>query len=199
MAVNYQSVLDEARGRQTCELATRKLYLSYPTAVFKDLEDVEFAICEEIRLFLGVPYSSIKIVGSAKTGFSIVHKKQFDPSGSDIDVAVIDTALFVKYLELGLALTDGSYDPVHFSRDRKSGGSNRDFYVKCLSKGVFRPDLMPIGPGRQEWRTFFNALSQKFRQYAKSISVGVYVSECAFIQKQKNSIQNIDSGVGFPK
>ena len=48
----------------------RKIYLSYATEIFKDNEDKEFYIKDNISNKFEIPFSSIEVVGSSKTGLS---------------------------------------------------------------------------------------------------------------------------------
>ncbi len=195
MAIDYRLVVAETLKAASCETATRKLYLSYPNSVFKDLEDIEFSLFERMRLHLSVPFSSIKIIGSAKTGFSAFKKHDFDPLRSDIDVAIIDANLFVRCMDLGLSITEGKYAPIHFPMYR--GENTRSQYIKNLGRGMIRPELMPLGPDRQSWLNFLGTISAEFMKYASEITVAIYISEAAFIQKQTDTVMkiNLDSGI----
>ncbi len=47
---------------------SRKIYLGYPTNVFIDNEEVEFEIRNTIADYFKLPFTSIQVAGSAKTG-----------------------------------------------------------------------------------------------------------------------------------
>ena len=56
---------------------SKKIYLSYFTEVFKNNEDKEFYIKNAISENFDVPFSSIAVSGSSKTGFSFFKEKLF--------------------------------------------------------------------------------------------------------------------------
>ena len=55
----------------------RKIFLSYTTEIFKDNPDAEFYIKNSISNAFDIPFSSIQIVGSGKTGLSFFKDKPF--------------------------------------------------------------------------------------------------------------------------
>jgi hypothetical protein len=56
------------------ELA-RKFFLSYQTLVFKDRQDIEYNIKDAIKRQLNVPFVSVQVTGSSKTGVSFFKKQ----------------------------------------------------------------------------------------------------------------------------
>lgn len=85
----------------------RKIYLSYPTHVFKNKQELEFELLDSISTHFNIPFKTIQVVGSSKTGFSYYKKKDFMEGASDLDIAIIDTNLFLSYSEQVFKITKG--------------------------------------------------------------------------------------------
>lgn len=166
----------------------RKIYLTYPTKALIDKEEKQFDILNEISIYFGIPINHIQVCGSSKVGRSFHKKSEFTPQKSDLDIAIIDPDLFLKYSELVFGATKGLRDMTGFSK--YGGGSNRDSYLAYISKGIFRPDYMPSCPQRVKWFEFFNQLSRKHSDYFKSINAGIYQSQVFFEYKQVENINN---------
>lgn len=189
----YEKAIREGkRRRQLNSIISRKIYLSYPTAVFQKLEDMEFDILNLISEKFEIPFNSIQIIGSAKTGYSYFKKKSFEKGISDLDVAIIDQRLFTKYLEYAYDRTNGFsdlstfYDEEHHKR-----------FIKTIPEGFLNPFYLPRGNLKNEWFDFFNQnLSSKYIHYFKSINAGIYTSQYFFEMKQAHIIEEymIDEG-----
>lgn len=166
----------------------RKVYLAYPTKAFIGNEERQYVIMNEISCFFEVPIMSIQIAGSAKTGRSFHKQRDFSPGNSDLDVAIIDSNLFQKYMELIFNETRGYTDRSGFKI--KGGKSTSDEYIAYLTKGIFRADLMPTGEARQSWSKFFGLLSANHGDLFKSINAAIYLSQVFFENKQRSIITN---------
>lgn len=164
----------------------RKVYLTYPTSAFEGLEDVQYEILNAIASHFSVPIRAVHICGSAKLGSSIQKGRKFEPANSDLDVAIIDSALFQKMTELVHKQTNGFFDSSQFK--------NAAEYKKYVLKGIFRPDLMPSSVDRADWVKFFAALSAKHMKLFKSISAAVYLSDYYFERKQSSLIDILAGG-----
>ena len=166
----------------------RKVFLTYPTKAFVGSEDQQYAILNEISDHFDVPINSVQITGSAKLGWSLHKKADFRPGESDLDVAIIDSRLFVKHMEMVLRKSKGYPDRSAFPlRDRQS---TQEEYIRYLAKGIFRPDLMPTGPERAIWQDFFGRLSRVHANLFRSISAAIYISQACFEAKQRSAIRN---------
>jgi len=164
----------------------RKVFLGYPTFVFQGEEERQYEILNKISIYLGVSYTSIQVAGSAKAGKSFHKNKDFTPGKSDLDIAIVDSDLFAKYMELVFKITKGYQERTGFPI--KDGISRFKEYREYLSKGIFRPDLMPPCLERAEWRKFFGKLSERHTDLFKSINAGIYASQCFFEFKQRACI-----------
>ena len=183
---SIQSGLDA--NKKHIEIA-RKIFLSHPTSAFKDKEEKQFEILNEVSDHFKIPITNIQVVGSSKIGQSLHKKTLFSSQSSDLDLAIIDSNLFVYYTELVYSSTKGFSDLTRFSRN-KTGISNHVEYSQYLLKGIFRADLMPTGEIRADWSTFFGKLSAKHSGLFKSINAGIYLSQRFFEIKQTSAIRN---------
>lgn len=166
----------------------RKIYLSYPTFVFKDLYEKEFKLVDDICEKFQIPLKAVQFAGSSKTGFSYSKKREFIKGKSDLDIAIIDQSLFLYYTESVFELTKSFSDLTKFGRT-EDGTSFFELYKSSILKGFFRPDLMPYSDLRREWFNFFSKLSQSYIDLFSNINAGIYINEYYFITKQS---QNVD-------
>lgn len=168
-------------------IIARKIYLSYPTHVFSNLEDDEFyiknRICEEFK----IPFSSIQICGSGKTGISFYKDKIFIAGVSDLDISIISLPLYNLIVESSHMTTNGFTNLTSFIRF-KGERTDRQF-ISNLSKGYINPFFMPSCDLKTKWFNFFEGISNKYFKLFKSINAGVYASEYFFEYKQKDSIE----------
>ncbi|WP_428380001.1 hypothetical protein [Nevskia ramosa] len=186
--MNHLEAIDAgvAAKRPYNEVA-RKVFLTYPTRVFVGHEERQYEILNDVAQHFSVPITSVQVAGSAKLGYSIHKKTEFSVGQSDLDLSIIDAQLFARYLAIGLNIskgyTDGSSFPI---RDKQS---TQNEYLRYLTKGIFRPDLMPTGQQRADWNNFFGRLSSRHSELFKSISAAVYLSQPCFESKQRSAIK----------
>jgi len=166
----------------------RKIYLTYPTNALVGNEERQFRIVNEISEYFNIPIMSVQVVGSAKTGYSFHQGTYFNSKTSDLDVAIIDPNLFIAYTESVFKLTKGFANRSDFPII--DGKSTYQQYIWCVSKGIFRPDLMPTGKKRLNWLKFFGQLSSKNKDLFKSINAGIYLSQTFFEFKQVSNIND---------
>lgn len=179
---------DLKNAKNTTEIV-RKIYLTYPTIAFEDNYDTQYEILNDISTFFRVPITAIQIAGSSKTGYSFHKQQAFQPGISDLDIAIIDSTVFLKYMELVFHITDGYRLGQHFPIDTVKGGSSKDSYMQYIGKGIFAAEYMPQCPERAEWRSFFGELSKKHTKLFKSINARLYLSQKFFENKQRNAIE----------
>lgn len=175
------------QGKPFHEIA-RKVFLTYPTKAFVGDEERQYKILNEIASRFDIPIHNIHICGSAKIGRSFHKRRDFAAKESDLDVAILDARLFTTCVESVLSVSKGYSDRTGFPI--RDGVSVYDEYIQYLARGIFRPDLMPVGPDRAAWHNFFGKLSDKHSDLFKSISAGVYLSQAFFEQKQRSAIKN---------
>lgn len=187
--MNYIKSIDIglAENRPHSEIV-RKVYLTFPTMAMIGDEERQFLILNKISQYFEIPIVNIQVVGSAKTGQSFHKENKFTKKISDLDVAIIDSNLFQKYSEYAFKQTNGFKDRTTFPI--VDGRSTYNAYVSYISKGIFRPDLMPTGKKRANWRKFFGKLSGEHKDLFKSINAGIYMSQTFFELKQSSIIKD---------
>lgn len=184
--MSYLEIIKKGASYGRGELA-RKIYLSYPTFALIEYQEEQFEILNNISRHFKIPITSVQVSGSAKIGHSLTEKKdrEFIPGTSDLDIAIIDANLYQKYVEIVFINTNRYSDKRNFATtdDAKQ-------YIKCVSQGIFRPDLMPKCDEKTQWKSFFGKLSRKHTTLFKSINAAIYMSETFFEYKQKSLIDD---------
>lgn len=144
-----------------------------------DYYQLKEAVCDHFD----IEFNDVLIVGSGKLGFSIKPQRRYGAfnNDSDIDLAVVSTALFHKiWKEAYLYQKSGAYWP-------RSGE-----FFKYLSEGWIRPDKLPSSKYfafTSEWWDFFNELttSEKYGHY--KIRGGLYQSWFFLQEYQKICVE----------
>lgn len=172
---------------ESSKIIARKLFLSYSTEVFKENEDKEFYIKDNIARQFEIPFSSIEIVGSSKTGLSFFKDKKFEPGRSDLDIAIISLPLFNKFSEIAHQLTKGYSDLTVFPFFR-GHSTAQQFRNGISNSGFVNPFFMPNCELKSMWLDFFNSLSNNHFDLFKNINGGIYASEYFFECKQEECI-----------
>jgi hypothetical protein len=170
----------------------RRLFLYDFNSVFTIDPDRGFlilnAVCDNFKL----PFSAVKVVGSAQTGYSYYSKRDFVPGKSDLDIAIISAALFQQYSEETYWMTRRYSDLSRFPR--QGGISVAQDFRNYLGSGNFRPDLMPESATKTSWFGFFNRLSNKHTDLFRDINAGIYLSERFFEMKNASLIEEYGKG-----
>lgn len=186
MAIDYVEAIRLSRKALPNDRVAQKIFLSYPTFAFSGNEDLAYQLTSEVADFFNISISSVSVAGSGKTGFSFHKESTFSIKNSDLDLAIIDPTTFLSHLERALRDSEG-YQLTKFTT--KNGRSTRNDFMSYLAKGMFRPDLMPIGEERQKLINFKNKLSRNYKLIAADISIALYATEKAFLHKQSRSIE----------
>lgn len=173
-----------SKGESSLMIA-RRIYFLSRTAAFEKEPDRELQVYLDVSKFFGIPFNSIQIVGSAKTGISLIKNTLFTAESSDIDIAVVDQSLFMHYVERAFTISEGYVRNDLFPKDSVNGIPTTRSFKEYLAKGMFRPDLMPHCPERAEWTTFFSRLSSNHREFCSGMSAAIYASSVFFEWKQK--------------
>lgn len=168
------------------ELA-RKIFLSYQTSVFTGNQDVEYTIRNSIKNYLKVPFLSIQVTGSSKTGFSFFKKTKFTEGKSDLDISIISLPLYNNFLEVVHRVSRGFTDLSVFPLFRTQR-TDRQF-ISNLKKGFINPFFMPDCNEKSEWLDFFRHLSNDHYLLFKEINGAMYSSEYFFECKQAECIE----------
>ena len=186
--MHIEAIESGIKAKKSYNEIVRKVYLSYPTKALIGDEDRQYQILNEISCFFDIPFMSVQVAGSAKTGRSFHKQRDFQPGYSDLDVAIIDCGLYRKYMEEIFNVTKGYSDRSGFPL--KKGKSTAEEYFVYLTKGIFRADLMPSCEARKTWNKFFGQLSSKHGDLFKTINAGIYMSQTFFENKQRSAIKN---------
>jgi hypothetical protein len=170
---------------QTNQLIVQK-YITHGTPhIFKYNEAQYFELKYEISSHFSENPESVRIVGSAKLGFSIAPHKLWKPFSldSDIDIVIISKVIFEKFwndlYDFNIALT---------SRNETEQRKYNTF-LKYFFKGWLRPDLFPFRyPATNEWFDYFKSIS--YGKYGpQKIAAAIYYDFNLF---EKYHIQNIN-------
>jgi hypothetical protein len=121
-------------------------------------------------------------------GYSFVKSKPFDPSTSDLDIAILNPILFIEMLEAAHSSTRGFSDLRGFSRT--AAGSAFDL----LSDGIVRHGMiylnfMPNSPLVSQLRNGLNFIAKRHSALFGDLTCAVYASENLFIEKQQKIIE----------
>lgn len=178
-----------SNGNTDTEIA-RKIFLSYPTSVFENKHEIEFDIKNKISQFFDIPITSVQVAGSAKLGYSYHKSKIFEIGESDLDIAIINTDLYLRYAMIAFQKTNGYTDLSHFKQQGTLGGVKvKDNFIKYLARGILRPDLLPNCEEKIDWFKFFNNLSSEYIKIFKNINAGIYCNEKFYEHKQSDVIK----------
>jgi hypothetical protein len=166
-------------------VTSRKIYLSYPTAVFVDEPDLEFEIKNQIADFFNVGIHCVQFTGSAKTGWSFHSEKEFEKGESDLDAAIISSENFIKYISI-ISSETNKYTNLSGFRRNLQGVSHADL----LRDGIARHSLinlkyLPNGETRQRISKFFNRMTREYNELFREISVVIYATASCFENKQR--------------
>ncbi len=161
-------------------------YLLFGTPyIFKDDENKFYELKNKIAEFLGVSQTNIFVIGSAKLGFSIAPQKRYQHFNeeSDIDIAIIDANLFIRYWKI----------LYKYNTDvRAESQYERRVYEQFLNyffKGWLRPDKFPTGMReKQDWFDFFKSLQ---KEYNHNIAAGIYYDIDMFNGYNKMNLETI--------
>lgn len=191
--MDYKKALDTAKnsGVSAATMA-RKVFLSFPTHVFAKDQDLEFELIDKVAQFFKVPFAGVQIVGSAKTGFSLIKNTDFDSSRSDLDIALVDRELFGKFWEIAFKRSDGfqlgAFQLV--GQNKEDATARRKRFLKFLQRGILSPDFFPQCVERAELESQFRDLSQGYSMHFARISAYIYASETFFEAKQKDAVDH---------
>jgi hypothetical protein len=167
----------------------RKVFSFRSSPVLQVHSKEAFEILDEVATHFRLQFRSIVVVGSAQTGYSYVKDREFKEKESDLDLAVIDTELFCYCSEEAFLAAKGYRDLTGF-KDQAMANSFREY----LSRGIFRPDMMPSCSWKNDWFTYFNRLSMKYAGTFASVNCGVYQSDVFFESKQSSLVSQYKKG-----
>jgi hypothetical protein len=187
-----KNLADNKQNRTSPREMARKLYLSYPTSVLSEDPETEYSIRNRFAALYSVPLAAVQIIGSAKTGFSLVKKSAFDPMTSDLDVAIIDAGLFRGFWEDAYETSRG-FQETRFQDPLKDGqvivGGGQRRFLSYLQRGIIAPAYLPPGHLRQRLIADSERISDSHRKHFAKISAFFYASELFFQSKQEDAVE----------
>lgn len=189
---DYKKNLKENKERRsTSKEMARKLYLSYPTSAFVDKHEIEYEIRNRVRNLYQIPISSVQVIGSAKTGFSLIKKTDFKRGSSDLDLAVIDPTLFNRLWEESYEASNG-FEANKFQDILIDGvtkvGSGKERFLDYLYRGIISPDFLPSGHYRAKIFQDFERITNGYKEDFKKISAFFYCNEFFLQEKLRDTI-----------
>lgn len=187
--MNHKNFIEDcANAHLPKRQIARQLYFLSPSFAFNGNLGLQLNLYEKICDFLKLPLSAIRLVGSGHTGFSLVKNTPFDKNKSDLDIAIVDSGLYLDFFQLAFETTDGWRDVTKFSGSARKQKETKEDFLRYLRKGVIRPDLMPSSPQKAEWENFFGKLGDEYSNFCNGISAGVYARELFMAAKQESAI-----------
>jgi predicted nucleotidyltransferase len=124
--------------------------------VFAGNDDLYFDLKARVARQYGINPDAVKMVGSAKLGFSIAPTKlwKYFDEASDIDVVIISDRLFREFWRdlygFNINVTARSQEDERLYRR----------FLQYFFKGWLRPDLFPFSYSKKEqWFEFFKSMS----------------------------------------
>lgn len=188
--MNHKKLIDDgARAHLPTRQIARQLYFLSPSFAFEGNQKLQLQLYERICEYLRLPLSAIRVVGSGHTGFSLVKNTPFDKEKSDLDIAIVDSHLYLELFELAFEITSGWRDVSKFSGPPAKQRTTKGEFLNYLRKGIIRPDLMPASPRKAEWENFFGKLGDDYSSICSGISAGVYARELFMATKQESAIE----------
>ena len=173
------------KSHSHAKIARRLFTYERPYTLSDDANaDRAFDLFSSVADYFRVPFPSVRAVGSGQLGCSGHKARDFIPKTSDLDLAIVDSAMFSQYCLHATIATKDYSDLTKFPDSATYQG-----FVQYLAKGIFRPDLMPLCPNRKLWFDFFQQISAKFTDMYSSINCGVYLSEEVFERKQSYDVE----------
>lgn len=167
--------------KQDSHLNARMEFLTDSAAYFDDKKKIYIEIKDDISSELNIPLSMIRICGSAYWGQSFETALPFRPSESDLDVALINSALFVRCLSEVRQTTRNFSNLTAFSGGAREPIIFQDYAYK---KGIIRIDIMPKTKSKRSLDTISEAMSRKYDKHFSKVSFMIYDSEHSFTVKQ---------------
>ncbi|MBW4605660.1 MAG: hypothetical protein KME22_00150 [Hassallia sp. WJT32-NPBG1] len=175
---------------QTDQLIVQKYIIHGTPYVFKDDEGKYFDLKYEIATNFKENPECVRMVGSAKLGFSIAPRKLWNSFSeeSDIDIAIISRTLFEQFwselYDFDIALANRT------ERDEQTYNK----FLKYFFKGWLRPDLFPFKYSRKnQWFEYFNSIS--YKHTPQKIAGAISYSSEIFEKYHMQNIKRIRQGV----
>ena len=157
---DFQLLINGASTYDDYASIVRKYLFHGLPYVFDNRENEYYDFRAAIATKWGVRFHEVLIIGSAKLGYSYYKKTKFTLD-SDIDVSIVNPALFEKFVK---AISEIQYK-LEKSQLRMTVGEQKKYgkFLGYLVKGWMRPDLLPermTGDiNKDKWFEYFRSIS----------------------------------------
>jgi len=151
----------------------------------------EYQIKNAISSKFEVDIFSVHFGGSGKTGESYHKVSNFRQGESDLDAAIISGALFIRFLEESLRVTDRFKDLTAYAGRIDDVRS----FKQRLCLGILIPNEMPDCSLRSEWIDFFENISYGNSDLFKDVNCWIYSSQVAYELKFSNTVKILNKRV----
>lgn len=158
------AIRERLHGTADLSTALTRVYRPLDEAWIKGWAPFRTVLAPAIGRLLGVDVGAVQVCGSARFGFSMIRPHAFEAHRSDLDVAVIDRALF--------------YSVVAEIADEAVA------LAPYLRVGMVRLDRLPNSPRFARWRSGLVRLKASGCWPFSEITVSIYAEEADFLCKQ---------------
>jgi hypothetical protein len=158
-------------------------------AYFADKKDLYFEIRDKISRILHVDPLEIKVCGSAYWGYRFSSGAAFSPGSSDLDIGIVSSTLFCRYMSEIRDLTKNFTDQTFFPQGQKSVSAFELFRDYAFKKGIINPSNTPLTDTRRLLDGASKAISAGYLDHFEKISFLIYDSLSAFSVKQAAAAQ----------
>jgi hypothetical protein len=172
------------------EIIARQVYCfdKSPILELDIYKNIGFEILSKISDHFSIPFRCIYIAGSVQTGYSYFKNRDFIPKKSDLDLAIVNSNIYKRYLDEAFNITKRYTDNRKFKNE-----NDMKSFRNYITKGMYKPELMPQSDIQIEWEKYFNNLSSDYIDYFKNINCCIYLSENTFEWKQVSTIERYRS------
>jgi len=176
--LEFKTMLND---RSITELDIVQKYIIHRTPFIFN-EDYYYNLKKSIGDKYDVHYNDVKMVGSAKLGFSIAPNKlwkEFDDS-SDIDMAIISKDIFESFWK--------QMHEFNLNINARSELEEKNFnkFKNYFFRGWIRPDLLPFNfAQKNDWFDFFKSIS--YKQFGQRKITGAIYKDFYFFESYHTS------------
>jgi hypothetical protein len=159
------------------EVVVQRHIVYPPPFVFDGHEGTYFSIKRDISDYFQINPEDVKMVGSAKLGFSIAPTQLWKPfdDESDIDMVIVSATVFDRFWK---QLYDFNINLTVRTNEEQAKYNK---FLKYFFKGWIRPDFFPFDyPQREEWDRFFKSMS--YGQYGYRKVTGAIYRDMEFFE-----------------
>jgi hypothetical protein len=173
--------------RESHSQKAERIFLSCTPAVFKNDLKAWSEIKKRIANHLRIPKHSVLACGSAMIGYSFIKERAFDAKTSDLDIAIVNSELFIRCIEETFVSTNSLTDETTFTRI--AGQNSANLYKEALAKGRIYTKHLPQKAFRKNFDHLLRQATQTHAHLFNEITCAIYASEKLFIEKQTKIVE----------